>query len=292
MNGTLLRSACGEVRSGWKILVFVVLASALGLGGLLFLKSVGAGGGMPSFLAILLAVLAASAVMTRVFHRKPLRAIGLGVHEGTPREIAQGLIHGFLMMGLLFVAQVPFGWVDADWMPGTVGALAGAVALAGIQFLVAAFFEEVLFRGYLYQVLTQGITVIPSTLLLSVVFAVAHGGNPNIGPIALVNIALAGVWLSLAYLRTRSLWYPTALHVSWNFTQTVVFGFPTSGMAPSGNTVVLLDATGPAWLTGGAFGPEGGLLATAVLLAASWYVFRTPTLYAPHDLVTLETPAV
>jgi membrane protease YdiL (CAAX protease family) len=193
------------------------------------------------------------------------------------------------MMGVIFVVQALAGWADAEWAPASARAMAAVVGLAALQFLVAAFLEEIAFRGYMYQVLMQGITVIPATLVLALGFALAHGGNPNVTIFALVNIGLASVWLSLAYLRTRSLWLPTALHFSWNFSQTTIFGFPTSGIRPVGSTLTLLDQSGPDWLTGGAFGPEGGLLGSRVLAAACWWLFTTRTVHAEPDLVTLET---
>jgi membrane protease YdiL (CAAX protease family) len=286
---SLLRSSSGDLRPGWKILVFLLLTAAIVMAALLLQKLFGGGGGLLSLALVIASVLLSSLVMTRVFHRKPLGAIGLRFHQGAIRETAQGLVQGFVMMGTIFTVQVLAGWGNAEWAPASAATVAGVLGYGALQFLLAGFFEELVFRGYLYQVLMQGITVIPATLLLAVGFALAHGGNPNVTVFAFVNIGLASVWLSLAYLRTRSLWLPTALHFSWNFSQTTIFGFPTSGIRPAGNSLTIMDQSGPDWLTGGTFGPEGGALASLVLVAASWWLFTARSVYAEPDLVTLET---
>jgi hypothetical protein len=90
-------------------------------------------------------------------------------------------------------------------------------------------------------------------------------------------------------MKTRSLWLPSALHVAWNFAQTGVYGFPTSGYAFADRTLLLVGQTGPGWLTGGGFGPEGGILGTVALLAGNWYVLKSRLLTAPEGIITLDS---
>ena len=93
-------------------------------------------------------------------------------------------------------------------------------------------------------------------------FGFAHLNNPNVTFFSLVNVTFAGVWLSLAYFKTQTLWFPIALHFSWNFFHNHIFSFPFSGIQFEKIDFLVLAQSRPLWLTGGAFGPEGGALAT------------------------------
>ncbi len=107
-------------------------------------------------------------------------------------------------------------------------------------------------------------------------FAAAHLNNPHVVPgLTFLNTALAGVWLASAYLRTRRLWFPLGLHWSWNWAQASLLGLPVSGInriAPA----PLLHAmnSGPDWLTGGAYGIEGGAACTIALLVSTAVIWR------------------
>ena len=89
-------------------------------------------------------------------------------------------------------------------------------------------------------------------------FALLHAFNPGFGITALVGLFLAGVLLAGAYLATRQLWLPMALHLSWNFSEGPLFGFPVSGLPAEG--LLTITPHGPDAVTGGAFGPEAGLV--------------------------------
>ena len=131
-----------------------------------------------------------------------------------------------------------------------------------IVFAPAALHEEVLFRGYLFQrirVWNRGVAFAAS----SVVFAALHAGNRGVDVIAFVNLALAGVLLCLAYERYGRLWFPFGLHLGWNVVSGPVFGYAVSGFeAP--RSVLRFVGAAPAWLSGGDFGIEGGVMATLV----------------------------
>jgi hypothetical protein len=154
---------------------------------------------------------------------------------------------------------------------------------------MAAFLEEVLFRGYMFQTLIQWITFLPATLVFSMLFAYSHFFNPHVTLLSLLNVTMAGIWLSIAYMKTRSLWLPFGLHLSWNFSQTSLYSFPTSGGSFEGEKLSDLIQTGPDWITGGAFGPEGGILTTIALIACTWYILKSKDLLAPEGIVTLDS---
>jgi hypothetical protein len=134
-------------------------------------------------------------------------------------------------------------------------------------------FEEVLLRGYAFRVLIRGTGKAVAVCVTSCTFGLAHLANPNVGFLAIINTAMAGMWLSIAYLKTRSLWLPAALHISWNTTEGLIFGFPVSGMMfPS---VLKSTHGGNEWITGGNYGPEGGVLSLVVLVIGTIFIIRS-----------------
>ena len=110
-------------------------------------------------------------------------------------------------------------------------------------------------------------------LISSCVFALLHAFNPNSSPAAVFLLIASGLFLACGYLRTRQLWLPIGLHIGWNFFEGPVFGFAVSGTSPF--TLISQTPTGPELLTGGAFGPEAGLIVLPALLVGValiyWY---------------------
>lgn len=282
----------GDLRSGWRILAFGVLVAGTG-----FVLSLLAGAAIPRASAIpmlgaavfLVATLLASWVMTRFVNRKPFPAIGLWFHPTALREFGIGLLLGFLMMSGIFIVLFAAGYLTVEWLALAQHEVIVTAVYSLVFFAFAAAVEELLFRGYPFQTLAQGITMLPAILLMSGLFGVAHVMNPHATPLSTGNVMLAGIWLSFAYIKTRGLWLPFGLHLAWNFTQTTVYGFPTSGMEFAGHRLWSTVATGPEWITGGAFGPEGSVLATLALIGGIWYVLKSPHLRAPEGIITLDT---
>jgi hypothetical protein len=110
-----------------------------------------------------------------------------------------------------------------------------------------------------------------------------------------INTTLAGVWLAVAYLRTRSLWFPLGIHWSWNWTMGAVLGLPVSGINQiTPQPLMRAVDQGPAWLTGGSYGIEGGAACTLVLLISTLFIWRTRFVYATDEMKSLtdkENPA-
>ena len=140
--------------------------------------------------------------------------------------------------------------------------------------LFAAANEELLFRGYAFQRLAASVGALWAVLITSALFGAGHLLNPSATPLSTANTVLAGVLLSLAYLKTRALWLPIGLHWAWNFTMGPILGLPVSGLNIS-PTLFRSEAAGPTWLAGGVYGPEGGLILTLVCLAATLWLARS-----------------
>jgi len=110
-------------------------------------------------------------------------------------------------------------------------------------------------------------------LISSVIFTAFHSFNPNLSPIAILNLFLFGLFTALYALTEGGLWGVFSLHSVWNWAQGNLFGFEVSGMASPGGTLFNLRETGPDVITGGSFGPEGGLAVTAVLVISCLVVW-------------------
>jgi len=288
----------GTIRPGWKILIFVVLAAGLVYGltapmRLLdpWVQEMQLGRLLAVIVPVfaLIGVLLTSYVSTRWLNRKPFAAVGLWLHPHAASEALWGILLGFLMMGFIFAVLLATGNIHIE--PRSIGAgeLLGILLSSAVSFAAAAMLEEVVFRGYPFQTLIQGITLLPAVILMAVLFSLAHLANPNTTIFGIVNIGLAAIWLSFAYLKTKALWLPFGLHFGWNFSQTTVFAFPTSGIEFAEYKLFGTVVTGPEWLTGGAFGPEGGALATVTLLVCTGYVLKAKQFDAAEGIITLDT---
>ena len=144
------------------------------------------------------------------------------------------------------------------------------------MFILVGFSEEMFFRGYVMSTLaSRGNKKWVIYVASAVIFSIAHGLNPNVSILGLTNIALVGVLFAYMFFATNSLWLPIGYHITWNYFQGNVFGFPVSGTTPHGIYGVEV-AAGRDWLTGGAFGLEGGLMATVLILVG----FVATKLYA------------
>lgn len=273
----------------WRILLFLLLMGGIGLGVYSALPYSFVRTQFATSVVPLGVVLLATWVLTRFVNRKPLAAVGLWLHHRAAGEFGIGLLLGFLMMTGIFFVQVGLGVLHLSWRGLTAAEIAGAAGLSLFFFTFSALFEELLFRGYLFQTLMQWTTFLPALIIMSVLFGLSHWQNPHVTVLSTVNVVLAGAWLSFAYLKTRSLWLPLGLHLAWNFAQTTLYAFPTSGFAFADRRLFLSEQSGPSWLSGGDFGPEGGILATIALIASTWYILKTPILKPPEGIITLDS---
>ena len=279
----------GDIRQGWKVAAFMCVVLFAVTCGILPLRLAGVESPMGERLILLAASLAATWVLTRFFNHKPLRAVGFWIHGGTLREIGMGCFLGFLMMAGIYIVEFALGFVAPSGAGLTWPGALRVGALSFLWFGAAAAAEEILFRGYAFQTLIQAVTFLPATILMAVVFGFAHYQNPHVTFYSLANVVIAGILFSFAYMKTRGLWLPLGIHFAWNFSQTTLFGLPTSGMADAEHAIVHSTQSGPAWIGGGDFGPEGGVLATIALLACLWYILKAGFLKPPEGVVTLDS---
>src|SRR6202167_6810612 len=237
--------------------------------------------GAPVFVISTLGTFAAAAVANtlalRIYERGNLTDIGLGWTAASRRNLSFGLLGG--LGAALVVVILPLALRLADYQAVPNERLRWpSLLFVSILLLFGAVGEEMLFRGYGFQVLVKGMGPFATILPVAVLFGLAHSQNLNFGPLALFNTILWGVVLGFAYLRSGDLWLPIGLHFGWNWS------LPLLGANLSGFT---MDVTGYAmhWeiggkigglLSGGAYGPEGGLLTTVVAIGLLFYVAKAP----------------
>ena len=126
----------------------------------------------------------------------------------------------------------------------------------------SSIFEETIMRGIIFRIMEEKLGSYMALIISALLFGAMHLANPNSSLVAGLGIAIqAGLLLAAAYIYTRNLWFPIAIHFAWNFTQAAIFGANVSGNAIS-KTLITSKIEGAEWFTGGAFGPEGSLQAT------------------------------
>jgi len=265
---------------GWSI-AFVVLtiltATLLAFGVAVLLRgsteaAVGwlTAGGPEAMLLQALVTLAGTALFTWLIGvrtlgmtREDLRYVS---RERGPRGFGRGLLAGALTAGVALGISVVGG--DAEWVrdSGTVGDYLRQTGLTLGVLAPAAISEELLFRGVPIVLLASALGRGGAVVVIAVGFALAHLGNPNVTPLGLGNIAMAGVFLGLAFYAPGGIWTACGAHLGWN-SMLACLDTPVSGV-PFRIPLLDYNAGEPAWLTGGSFGPEGGLAATVALTAA------------------------
>ncbi len=293
-----------RLRAGWRLLLFVLLLILLGsvvqialtqaadslLSQLSRTLGLEVSRGLDGASATL-AITAAVALGGWLLDRRRFAAFGFHLGRDWWSDFGFGLALGALLMAAIFAAELALGWVTVtdSWRVSGELPFAVAILLPLIAFLFVGYYEELLVRGYLLHNLAEGLGFGPISsrwalllawLLTSALFGFLHAGNPNATLVSSFNIGLAGLFLGLGLLLTGELAIPIGLHISWNFFQGNVFGFPVSGTRVSDATFIAIQQAGPEPWTGGAFGPEAGLIgliaiAVGCLLTLLWVRWRT-----------------
>ncbi|HEY6803168.1 MAG TPA: CPBP family intramembrane glutamic endopeptidase [Pyrinomonadaceae bacterium] len=295
----------GRLRSGWRlgafiaaiIACYILLGTAVRIGWAIFhatnlrvpYESVLAD--LISRILLLVVALLAGYLCARLIEGLPWRSLGLTLHRKWLWDFLFGSAIGIVSLALaVLIAKLAGGLQftisGRDMALGVLRSLAGSCVL----FIIAALAEEAMFRGYPLQSFSRAKLAWIGIFLTSVPFAMVHLWNPNVVPgVTFANTALAGVWLALAYLRTRSLWFPLGVHWAWNWALGSLFGLPVSGITLVSHPLLVAKDLGPAWITGGNYGIEGGAACTVALLASSIFIWQTRLVSATPELMKLTS---
>jgi membrane protease YdiL (CAAX protease family) len=188
--------------------------------------------------------------------------LGWRAESGLGRSLLRGCAVGATAAALAVVLTIVPGGARLRFAPHWAAYLNAAAPLA-LGLLAAALAEELAFRGFPLRRLANALGAWPATLFLAIAFGVSHLMNPNAGPFGILNIALAGVWLSLAFFSPGGIALGWGLHFGWNL-GLALLGSPVSGMRLGPPQVVYHAGPHP-WFDGGAFGPEGGMVGTIAI---------------------------
>lgn len=300
----------GRLRSGWRLAfyAFLFIAATLLLETLLrvvyaigqaFLPPLPFAGyfaNMAFRFSLLAAALIAGYFCARFFEGLPWRSLGLTLHQGWVRDLIIGTVIGIAALAAAVGIATAGGGLRFSFIGSGMLLSAGRSLLtAGALLFVAALAEEAAFRGYPLQTMTRAGLMWLGVIVTSVAFGSGHLWNPNVVPgVTLANTALAGIWLAAAYLKTRSLWFPLGVHWGWNWALGPIFGLPISGTRLFSNPILKGDDVGPAWLTGGSYGIEGGVACTIALIVFTLFIWRTRLVAPTPELLKLtseENPA-
>ncbi|HYN86569.1 MAG TPA: type II CAAX endopeptidase family protein [Pyrinomonadaceae bacterium] len=299
----LVFNRAGRLRGGWRFLVFVCAFVLVSAGGFKIYSTVvrfapelreltrgRAGFVTPSLISLLAATLVGWASL-RALEDLPTRALGWAFHPRWPRDLLIGALVGGASLCAALLPGVLAGGTRFFPSGEPAAAIADTLAVSALIFLLGAAGEEALFRGYPLQTLLRSWPAWLALVPTAVLFAAVHLDNPNVvRGFTFLNTVLAGVWLAVAYLRTRSLWFPLGVHFGWNWTMGALLGVPVSGITQLTPAPVLRAVdTGPAWLTGGHYGVEGGVACTLALLLSTLFIWRTRLVAADPELARLVT---
>jgi uncharacterized protein len=281
--GTIRKSLVdqeGRLRTGWRLLVFgaiaIVIQAALVLLFAFFVDPrrllQGSLGDMDPLALIphgIATVVSTAAVFfsRRWLDRRSFVSLGLPLRAGWQVHLLIGALFGIVLQAAIFGIELAMGWLVIE----TVGWRASGSPFFGlivmlVVFLAVAWNEELVIRGYVLQNLEDGLGTTLAVIVSSVAFGALHIFNSNSGVVAVIGVSVAGLLLAVAYLVTRTLWLAIGLHMGWNYAEGPIFGFPVSGLDAGG--LFTHRAVGPEAVTGGAFGPEAGLVAVALQLIA------------------------
>ena len=183
------------------------------------------------------------------------------------KDFLCGILLGFSIMFvafliLLFLEQITFTGLNFD---------INRILVLILLFVVGSVYEEVIFRGYVLKNLLETFNPIKALFISSLFFSIIHGSNPNVTILGLSNIFLAGFFLGTSYIFTKNLWFPIALHFSWNFFQSI-FGFRVSGL--DFYSVIEFDIIENNFLNGGEFGFESSILSNAILVLSTLLIWK------------------
>jgi len=259
-----------RARAGWRVLtqgamaLYFIICCSLPLvfiPGILTQGTLTMQAMLASAAAGAIGITAATYLARRFLDRRSFRSLGFAFDRFTIPDVIVGFLIPAAQLGLVLLLELLTGWTRWQgwaWEVSSWAAVAGGLSLSLLVFVLVGYQEELLSRGYHLQNLIDGSGLRWALFLSSAIFAVLHLANPASGVASTVGLLAAGYFLAYGWLRTGRLWLSIGLHIGWNFFEGTIFGFQVSGLEPF--ALMRHSPVGPAWATGGAFGPEAGAI--------------------------------
>jgi membrane protease YdiL (CAAX protease family) len=254
---------------GFCIITFVILAALELLA--LFLPGLGRldTSGVAFQWLTLTSVVLATWIMLRI-EKLPWSTVGLGRDAASPMLLIKGGAIGGLTIGV--ASLVLIGTHMLQIVPTVPGSWLSEAGRTTALLLPAAFFEELFIRGYVFAVLRRAAGWKAALIVTSIVFGLLHAANPGADGESILAVIVAGFFLGAIFLFTRSLYAAGAAHFAWNWVMAGALHIAVSGI-PSRDPDYKVVETGPDWLTGGPWGPEGGAAAVAAMFIVVFYLY-------------------
>ncbi len=225
--------------------------------------------------------LAATFLCWKIYDEAPLPHMGLALNARGGRDLWMGSAAGMMGAALAVLPGVACHLAHFTPVTGASGGFDTASFVILLIFCGAAG-EEILFHGFAFQALMNGLGPFAAILPVGVVFGLLHMGNPDATWLSTLNTAGFGIVFGCALYRTRGLWLPIGMHFGWNIALPFL-GTKISGITMRVTGYEMTWNAGPLW-SGGAYGPEGGLLTTGVLLLMLLFVWLYPFPYRVSEL--------
>ncbi|MDR1593760.1 MAG: CPBP family intramembrane metalloprotease [Prevotellaceae bacterium] len=206
-------------------------------------------------------------IFTRFIDRKDFKSVGFQL-KGYTKDIFSGIVLGAVIMTVGFLILLALNEIKVTDVVFNIYNLFISIVL----FVFVAFNEEVFLRGYVLNNFLQSMNKYLALILSSLIFSLLHIFNPNFDLMSFAGIFLAGILLGISYIYTKNLWFPIALHFSWNFFQGTVFGFEVSGL--SMYSIINQDTVENNLLNGGEFGFEGSILSHIFIVIATLLIWQ------------------
>jgi membrane protease YdiL (CAAX protease family) len=267
-----------RLRAGWRLLLQTLLIIVLGI----VISVVGSIFGLtidPENLVLgqilnLVVITGSVYIARRWLDKRSFESLGLKLNRQALFDTLAGIGITFVQMGFIYFVVFSLGWLTFEGFASQfdpINTVVTNVLIFFIGFILVGWNEELLSRGYHLQTIASGLNLFWGVVISSAVFGILHLGNPNATWVSAAGIFFAGLYLAYGYIRTKQLWLPIGLHIGWNFFEGVVFGFPVSGLDIYALTRI--QVTGPELWTGGAFGPEAGLIVLPSLIVGGGLIY-------------------
>ena len=254
------------------IFIFSYIALMLALALVTIILTEGVPAGSDSYVlltlgAFIVPIIISLFVITKI-EKRSLRGIGFS-RDNIVSSLVKGLVLGFVMFILVVVIGMALGQYSFEGFDFSSINLALPYLLV---FIIQPFAEEIYTRGWIIPLFSKNYSVFVAIMVSTLFFVVGHVGNNGFNVVAIINLLLFSVLLSVLFLKADNIWICGALHSAWNFTQSYLLGFNVSGIDTS--SFALFSQTAPNIINGGVYGPEAGLIAAFVTLFAIIFVWK------------------
>jgi len=291
MRNLFLNTEEKRLKAGWRILLFIIIFycfSALIFVVRPLIGDISKSDYLRNYSLVIVSILALAGTITvfiarKYWDKKNVSSLGLKWNKGAVKDLVFGFVLSGAMAALFFITLVSTGLLgfngfqfqltpdtqSFDYVQFMSILTLGSLGLMLLETILVGYWEELVFRGYLFQNLIEGLGLISAIIFSCILYGIIHCMNPSASLLSSTIIVAFGFLRIYGYLGTKLLWLSMGMHIGWNFFQGPIFGFAASGHK-SATLIQHEFLSDKQFLTGGEFGPEGSILIIPILLLALW----------------------